>query len=87
MLVNELNLLKKFPSGAKQAAEKGLGMAKEDEKRPPGPKGRVNLSNLCVTAEAVTFQNIFKQVFFRSLESPASFGLFTARLKSCPFKT
>jgi len=64
-------------AGAKQAAEKGLKTAQPEENPPSGPKGRAHFKRLKrhpstslragSKTEAVTFQNILKQAFFRSL--------------------
>jgi hypothetical protein len=44
---------RKHPSGAKEAAEKGLKSGRNPEKHPAGAKAQHLLSSICGTAEAV----------------------------------
>jgi hypothetical protein len=56
-----------IPSGAKEAAEKGLVSGERPEEHPSGAKALVDLIAFTARLKSCPFKTVLQQEFFRSL--------------------
>jgi hypothetical protein len=60
-------ILLDHPSGAKQAAEKGIDLKEEVEKHPSGAKALVDFAAVMARLKSCPFKTAAQPEFFRSL--------------------